>query len=286
MLGKLTATPTLYLETFMSRPSFRLDNEQARQLIGHMHRLEERYPLDRRDHRPFVRDFLRAVYDATGQVYGAATYRKLLAAYAPERRPSTTTLAAEKELLVQSLERERAGSAELATSAAPELAELIRLAVTDAMDRAPAARLAIETRIPAHSGENAATAIWKERAIELEKMLNLANHLAGRQAAELEGGQQTTATLREELKQARDVLAAQTAQLARLAATIEDARLLYLRAVDDARGETRVWRKRYASVEAAAKAKAKEDQLLLETFRQMAYQRGGEIPPGLRKDLG
>lgn len=107
--------------------------------------------------------------------------------------------------------------------------------------------------------------------------------MAGRQAAELEVGQQTMDALREDLAHTRQILAAQTTQLERLDGAIDDARLLYLRAIDDARGETRTWRERCASIEASARAKTREDQLLLKTFRQLAYQRGAAIPPARRK---
>ncbi|WP_426197692.1 hypothetical protein [Massilia sp. DWR3-1-1] len=268
----------------MSRPAFSLDDDHARQLIGQLQALEARHPFDPRDHRPFVRDFLRAVHGVTGAVYGPATYRKLLAAYAPQRRPSTTTLAHEKDLLVGELKREQAGSAELIKASAPELAKLVRLAVIGAIGQAPAPRQSTAIGAPTGAKDGTAATIWKERAVEFERLVREAHLLAGRQAAELESGQQTIVALREDLAQTKQVLGAQTVQLERLAGAIEDARLLYLRAVDDARGETRSWRERCACVEAAARAKAKDDQLLLETFRQLAYQRGAAIPPALRKE--
>ena len=44
-----------------------------------------------------MRDFLRAVYFATGKVYGSQFYRRLLKEYAPQRRPSTATIELELE---------------------------------------------------------------------------------------------------------------------------------------------------------------------------------------------
>ena len=58
-----------------------------------------------------------------------------------------------------------------------------------------------------------------------------------------------------------------------------------MRAIDDARGETRAWREQCAAIEAKAAAKAREDYLLLETFRQLAYQRGASIPQVLQKGV-
>jgi DNA-binding LytR/AlgR family response regulator len=40
----------------------------------------------------------------TGKTYSPSIYRRLLSAYAPERKPSTTTLAIEKERFVKELE--------------------------------------------------------------------------------------------------------------------------------------------------------------------------------------
>lgn len=83
----------------MPRPPFALTDDQARVLTIRVAALQDTYPLNSRNHRPFVRGFLRAVREATGQLYSPAIYQRLLAAFAPERRPSTGTLAVEKQTL-------------------------------------------------------------------------------------------------------------------------------------------------------------------------------------------
>lgn len=68
--------------------------------------------------------------------------------------------------------------------------------------------------------------------------------------------------------------AAMTAELAKLAATIDDARQFALLAIDEARGETRAWKDRCI----AAEVQYKEQVSLTETFRRLAYRQGGDIP--------
>lgn len=262
----------------MTRPSFKLADDEARSLIGRLQSIQELHPLNRRDHRPFVRAFLRAVYDATGKTFSPTIYRRLLDAYAPDRRPSTATLALEKEILCDELAREYDGAAELAQTAAPQLAALIRSAVFEAVGDRPTQ--------PRHvaGGAGVDTAFWRDRAAELERSLADIQAHAARLAGELQAARASADQMGVELAGSRAALAAQGADIAKLADTMENSRMFFMRAIDDARGETRAWRERCAKVEAQAAAKAKEDNILLETFRQLAYQRGAAIPTILAKE--
>jgi hypothetical protein len=262
----------------MTRPAFALADDEARALILNLQAINERYPLNQRDHRPFVRAFIRAVYEATGKTFSPAIYRRLLGAYAPERRPSTATLALEKEALVDELARERDGAVELGQTEAPQLAALIRTAVLEAVgDWRP-----VQSPYPGAGGGGDST-YWRERVTELERSLADTQAHAARLAGELQAARASVEQMGAELTGSRAALTAQSVEMAKLADAIESSRLFFMRAIDDARGETRVWRERCAKVEAQAAAKAREDQILLETFRQMAYQRGGAIPAALRK---
>lgn len=78
------------------RPRLALTDDQARSLAQQTDALTTKHAGSTGGHRPFVHDFLRAVYHATGETYGAARYRQLLAAYAPQCRPSTSTIELEK----------------------------------------------------------------------------------------------------------------------------------------------------------------------------------------------
>lgn len=56
-----------------------------------------------RDHRRYVREFIRVIHQITDKTNSQAIYRRLLPAYAPARKPATATLALKKERFVKSL---------------------------------------------------------------------------------------------------------------------------------------------------------------------------------------
>lgn len=262
----------------MTRPPLKLQDDEARVLLARLALIENSHPLDQRDHRPFVRAFMRAVHEATGKTFSPAIYRRLLAVYAPERRPSTSTLAIEKELLCDELALERDGAAQAAALDAPRLGEAIRAAVTDAMG---------EHAMPARqAGAGIAgpdAVFWRDRAAETEQALADARAQAARLAGELLVAQASATLLATELEAARNTLNQQAASIGKLAAETEESRRFTMCAIDEARGETRAWRERCQVIEAQAAAKARDDNILLETFRQLAYQRGAAIPPMLQK---
>lgn len=262
----------------MTRPPFRLSDDEARILVARLQSINDMHPLNARDHRAFVRAFIRAVHEATQKTFSPTIYRRLLAAYAPERRPSTSTLAVEKELFVDELAVERASAAEVATSHAPQLAALIRAAVVDAIGERPA-----QVYQAAGTTAGSDSAFWRERVIDTERSLEDAQGHAARLAGELLAACAAAGILEANLATAREALIAQGTQLTRLTDEIEESRRFAMRAIDAARGETRTWRERCAAVEAKAIASAREDNTLLETFRQLAYQRGAAIPPALQK---
>lgn len=81
----------------MGRPILALSEQQSADLtnqLGHIIALHIGSPAI---HRGFVRDFLSTVYFVTGKVFGPQFYRRLLKQYAPQRRPSTTTIESELE---------------------------------------------------------------------------------------------------------------------------------------------------------------------------------------------
>ena len=264
----------------MTRPIFQPSDDEARILINRLQSINVDHPLNPRDHGPFVRAFVRAVYEATGKSFSPVIYRRLLDAYAPDRRPSTSTLERAKQSLVDELELEREGAAEVASADAPHLAALIREAVLEAFGTHP-----VHPQHVAGASASAGTdvAFWRERAAEAERAIADAQAHAARLAGELLAARASCDAMAAELSAARGQLKDQTAQLGKLAVEFEQARLFSMRAIDDARGETRAWRERCASVEAQAAARAREDNILLETFRQLAYQRGAAIPPVLQK---
>jgi hypothetical protein len=272
------APPPSARHTNMSRPAFSLSDAEARLLVRQLDDLNLRHPVDQRGHRPFVRSFLRAVHAATGKTFSPAIYRRLLNAYAPERRPSTATLALEKEALAIELARSEQAAGELNAVPSENLAELVRRAVADA----------IGSQMPLRGagvgvGDSYAAAqcdFLQARLLEAENAAREARSSAARLAADLRAAREVALCNQAELEAARSTIFEQAKAVGRLTAAVDDARAFALKAIDEARGETRAWKERCAHAEGLLKQEA----LLMETFRQLAYQKGAAIPPALRSD--
>jgi chromosome segregation ATPase len=87
----------------MSRPAvLPLPDASVRHILSHLDDIRATFPVSR-GNRPFLAAFLRLVYEATGEVYGANISRKLLQTYAPEYRPSNVTIHDETLALRDSL---------------------------------------------------------------------------------------------------------------------------------------------------------------------------------------
>jgi hypothetical protein len=259
----------------MSRPAFSLSDAEARLLVQQLGDLNLRHPVDQRGHRPFLRGFLRAVHGATGKTFSPAIYRRLLNAYAPERRPSTATLALEKEALAIELARSEHAAAELCALPSENLSELVRRAVMDALGSQVPPRLG--------AGDSYATAqcdYLQARLLEAESAVQEARSDAARLAADLRAAREVARCNQNELEAARSTIAEQAKAVGKLTAAVDDARTFAMKAIDEARGETRAWKERCAHTEGLLKQEA----LLMETFRQLAYQKGAAIPPTLRSE--
>ena len=117
-----------------------------------------------------------------------------------------------------------------------------------------------------------------------ERALSDARAQAARLAIELHLAQETAARFQAQLAAAE--LAAQvqaetqTLAMNRIAAEMDEIRKFAMRSIDDVRGETRAERDRRIHAEDLLKTNEK----MTELFRQMAYQRGGAIPPELRTE--
>lgn len=262
----------------MARPSFSLSDDEARHLVRELDGVDARCPVDPRDHRRYVREFIRLIHKVTGRTYSPAIYRRLLSAYAPVRKPSTATLALEKERFVKELESAPATTAPDATSAPSSqggnlLAE-IKLALEElARYRTPASAAHADSYLQAqceflqqrlsHSEKQLAEAKASTYQIDAQRQVLAAQALRDR----------------EQIDSLRTAGAAMTSELARLAAAIDDARQFSLLAIDEARGETRAWKERCM----AAEAQCKEQVSLTETFRRLAYRQGADIPPALKR---
>lgn len=280
----------------MSRQPFSLTDDQAARLIAALRLIAERHPVDTQSNRPFIRDFIRAVHQATGRTFSPAIYRRLLNVYAPERRPSTTTLSIEKEFVEQELANAaslpRAPSVpsseepppvpELTPASAGDVAVIVRKAVEDALNRHAGAagdRWAGEQQMAqAHIADLSARLAASERALADTRAR------AAQLAAELHFTQESAARYQAQLEAAGCAAQAQseahTLALNRIAAELDEIRKFAMRSIDDVRGETRAERDRRIHVENLLKTNEK----MTELFRQMAYQRGGAIPADLRME--
>lgn len=90
------------------RPALSLTVEQAERLAVKAADLVAKHSGKTEPHREFVLDFVRAVFQVTGQTFSAAIYRKLLQTYSPGRGPSTATIQAQKNALLDEIVRDLA----------------------------------------------------------------------------------------------------------------------------------------------------------------------------------
>lgn len=256
----------------MSRPPFSLADDDARALLALLPPIVIRHANDLRNHRLFVRDFIEAVHNATGRTYGPDVYRRLLAAYAPERRPSTTTLAAEKAALEQRLALIPAivASAQAGEGGEP-LADLLRRVVRGVLaesGRDQDDAEAVPQQYRAHAD------YLRERLDRTEAELANARETAARLAAQLQLAQSQAALYQEQLQLAQAAAAKQAQANEQLPQALQDMRQFALRAMDDVRGETRAVKENNAYL----MQQLKDQEATLETFRQIAYRHGAPIP--------
>lgn len=86
------------------QPVLPLPDTSVRYILAHIDELRMSFPTSR-GYRPFIAAFVRLIYQATGEVYGAGSVRKLLQTYAPEYTPSTPTIHKELQELRAQLEQ-------------------------------------------------------------------------------------------------------------------------------------------------------------------------------------
>lgn len=260
----------------MSRPRVEITDEQAAIIARHMMVIDAQYPIDHRDHRPFVRAFLRAVFDATGKIYSPAITRKLMGAFAPGRGPATATLDSEKKALESVLEKEAVANRLLQQLPDQEQAVhvLRRLVDDEASYRTPAG--AVEANKLAYAQRDFLQGKLSETEVQLADM----RAQAARLAAEADAARAERDRLLEQLEKTTATTGRQEELIAKLTESIEGMRRFALSAVDQVRGETRAWQDRCTFLE----SQLKELKQTTEYFRQIAYARGAAVPDSLRKE--
>lgn len=256
----------------MARPAFSLTDEEGRALVAALTNLNACIPLNPRDHRAFVRAFIAAVHEVTGHTYSPTIYRRILGAYAPDRRPSSATLALEKQRFVEQLARGRAPSPEKA-AARPDYADF-----REELREALAAGLATQGN-PAESYLAAQCSFLQQRLTQSEQQLVEAKVGVAALDAQRAALLQQAALDQQQIDALRASTATLTQEIGRLSQAVDDARQFALLAIDEARGETRAWKERCAALEATIK----EQVAITETFRRLAYRQGAEVPFSLQK---
>lgn len=263
----------------MSRPAFSLTDAQARALTLRTAELHALIPLAPRNHRPFVRAFLRAVQEITGKLYSPSIYHRLLSAYAQDRRPSTSTLATEKQALANEIASMPTTVAILDEGNAAlrplEDSSLLRAVVADVIE-STLLRVARSTG----QGDLAQVNFYASRLREAEVQVRELRLNCARLTAELEVAHQSIQAQTEETEGSAKVLSQHLMTVAKLTSEVSDIRTFALQSIDEARGEARSWKERCSAIE----AQRQKDLLLLETYRQQAYRQGASIPAALAND--
>ena len=249
----------------MSRPPFSLTDDQARELVQRVTPLLDRFPIDPRDHRPFLRAFLRAVHAVTNKLYGPDIYRRLLRAYAPGRNPSTPTIASERD----ALERELAtvppaaapltGPAPFALAAPATDASLIRSIFTESLPQF--------ARLAAQAGRDTQVDYLNARLREAERATSDAKAQAARLAGELQAQVARADLLARELSASQAALSQQRETVASLTEELKGQRLFAMQSIDSARAEMRMSKDRTAELQ------SKIDRLEM-TIDQLRMARG------------
>lgn len=249
----------------MSRPPFSLTDDQARELVQRVSPLLDRYPVDPRDHRPFLRAFIHAVHAVTNKLYGPDIYRRLLRAYAPGRNPSTPTIASERD----ALERELAAVAPAAAPStgpgpfappaqAPDVA-LIRAIFTESMPQF--------ARLAAQAGRDTQVDYLNARLREAERATSDAKAQAARLAGELQAQVARADLLARELEASQAALSQQRETVASLTEELKGQRLFAMQSIEMARTEMRMSKDRTAELQ------SKIDRLEM-TIDQLRIARG------------
>lgn len=251
----------------MSRQPVILTDEQAKILVKLMPDILERHPAGARDLRDFAREFVDAVYQATGRVFSPAIYQRWLPAYAPGRMPSTETLASVKREYEQGL-ASAPPSEDPGSRPVPEnLALTVERAVETAMRRA-AAGASIDKRAQVLVEQ------LQEQLTAAERRAYLAESHAARIAGELQAVASERDQLRGQLDAGRAVIEQLTSRVDKLAGELAEIRKFSMAAIDGVRGETRAWQE----AAKAAETRVERMKIELETFRRLAYLKGAEIP--------
>lgn len=256
----------------MSRPPFSLTDDQARDLLQGVAPLLERYPVDPRDHRPFLRAFIRVVHAVTGKLYGPDIYRRLLRAYAPGRSPSTSTIATERS----DLERELAAAVPTAALSSAGSALFLPAAAAPGLDLSLIRTAFVEqlpqfARLAAQAGRDTQVEYLQARLRDAERATSELKAAAARLAADLQEQSGRAALFARELETSQAALVQQQQVVGSLTEELKGQRQFAMQAIELGRGETRLVKERVAELH------AKNDRLetMIDQLRMARGNSGG-----------
>ncbi|MFK3741376.1 hypothetical protein [Massilia sp. TN1-12] len=227
----------------MSRPPFRLPDDQARRIAQRVAVLDQDIPLDTSNHRPFVGAFIEAVHDATGSYFSPMIYQRLLRAYAPARRPSTATIASERARIMDTAEQlERAAG--LDDVQRERFTEAIRTVIADELDQRLASLPVADTATGSSQVE-----FFKNRLAECESELRALRATAAQLVTDLALSTQRAEIADRELSDQRQANDKLLEQLRVVQESADGNRRFALMSIEEVRGEVRHWKDRCVDLE-------------------------------------
>lgn len=256
----------------MSRPAFRLTDDQARRIAQKVAAIDLAIALDAGNHRPFVNAFIKAVHEVTGKFFSPNIYHRLLRAYAPVRRPSTATVASERARVMDDM-------AVLDTADASgevqreRLAQAVRGAIADELDL----RLAALPRTDGQTG-NAEQHFFQHRLEDAERELRELRAKAVHLVTELALAMQRADLLQKELDVQRETNAKLADQARSFHSSVDEHRKFALMSIENARSEIRQWKERCADFE----LQRERDYQLVDTMRRLVSKQNETMVKGPR----
>lgn len=256
----------------MSRPPFRLPDDQARRIAQRVAVLDQEIPFDASNHRPFVGAFIQVVRDATGNYFSPMIYQRLLRAYAPARRPSTATIASERARIMDTAEQlERAAG--LDDVQRVRFAEAIRGVIADELDLRLASLPAADTATGSAQAE-----FFKNRLAECESELRALRATAAQLVTALAVTTQRAEIADRELSEQRQANEKLLEQVRVVQESADGNRRFALMAIDEVRGEVRHWKDRCADLE----LQRQRDFQQLDAMRRLVSEQNKARDKGLR----
>lgn len=256
----------------MSRPAFRLPDDQARRIAQRVAVLDQDIPLDTNNHRPFVGAFIQVVRDATGNYFSPMIYQRLLRAYAPARRPSTATIASERARVMDTAEQlERAAGVDDVQR--ERFTEAIRNVIADELEQRLASLPAADT-----ATGSAQVEFFKNRLAECESELRALRATTAQLVTELALATQRAELADRELIGQRQVNDKLVEQLRVVQESADGHRRFALMSIEEVRGEVRNWKDRCVELE----LQRQRDLQQVDAMRRLVSEQDKARSKGLR----